>query len=93
MTEHRHWSLSTPCVWEGQPTTIGAVQREYKRTRPAYAAIIPRAIANGNCSNHDELMRYDMAITARRRAGGLAAAKNKPYHVKAKGKNEPERTP
>lgn len=87
MTEHKTWRLTDACEWEGQKTTIGAVQREYKRTRPAYAAIIPRAIGNGNVSTHDELMRYDMAITARRKAGGTANAKNKPYHLKAKGKN------
>lgn len=88
MTEHRTWNLSTPCVWEGQPTTIGAVQREYKRTRPAYAQLIPRAIANGNCSTHDELMRYDMAITARRKAAGKAAAKLNVCHMKVSSKGK-----
>lgn len=86
MSEHKTWSLSTPCVWEGQQTTIGAVQREYKRTRPAYAQIVPRAIGNAGVTNHAELMAYDMAVVVRRRAGGVAAAKDKPYHLKAKGK-------
>lgn len=88
MTEHKTWSLTDPCVWEGQQTTIGAVQREYKRTRPAYAQIVPRAIANGNCSNHDELMRYDMAVVARRKAAGKAAAKINACHMKVSSKGK-----
>ena len=88
MTEIKTWTRATVCEWEGQPTTIGAVVAEYKRTRPAYAHVVPRAIANGGVTNHSELLSYDLAIVARRKAGGTAAVKRKPCHFRiGKGKN------
>lgn len=84
MTEHRTWNSATPCVWEGEATTIGAVVRMYRDKAPAYVNLIPRAIANGSVSNHSELMSYDLACRARRKKGGQAAAKHKPCHFKVR---------
>lgn len=85
MTEHKTWSLSDACTWEGEPTTIGAVVRDYRTKAPAYVSLIARGIGTAGVNSHASLMAYDMACRVRRRKGGQAAAKRKPCHFKIKG--------
>lgn len=78
--------VSTPCVWDGEQTTIGAVSRKYRGT--VYESLVKYAIANGGAKNHDDLIRYDASSSARKSAAGRMAAKLGACHIQVvpKGK-------
>jgi hypothetical protein len=86
MTEIRTWSHADPCIWEGEPTTIGAVVKRY--SPGPYKGTVARGIAEHGVTNHMELLRYDLSRAARAKRGGQAAARIRGtrLHVSPKGK-------